>query len=968
MSFFKLKRRNIALITYGSLGFFSIISFQNCSGQIQIVDDPYDVASNESSLPAVCNNGESQTGYAMATVVSPLNCGSPITKRCIGGQWDQNISLSPSCLQQCIHPDSKQAVDEGTSYVSYGAASASTVAGCEISKVTSTCGRSGNFEPSPAANKSCLAAGQICAYPVSSELAVPNGNIVGSTVSGFAQGTATYPVLCGSTVSRSCLSSGQWSASVPLYKACSQKCIHPANGQPVNVGTEYISYSISVGTQAQCDAARVASVCQASSGLMSPAPPASRFDSCTVMVPATISSFASNNSAISSGGVVTLSWFVTGATSLVLNPGMINVAGMTSTTLSPSATTTYTLVASNALGSVSRTVTIDVSGVLLGRGLYDSKCASCHSAFEVSNLKGRTLTTGLIESAIKTKISAMKPLDGVVTTAQLDSIVSLFGTGTDPGTDPVLTSGFTCPSVEAEKNSSVQLTRLNGLELKNTYAAILSAAVWAGLSPHVYLLPPDQLNGDIKEFNPAYTADFTDQVSRFNEQVANLVVSNNTNVSGFFGSCATLTSFSKTCFDTFLSGKAPFIFRSALLSNDNSRIWTAVSRSTNIVEQLKITVQVLLNDPRFLYHLELGDSAVDANGLIALTSYEVANRLSYGMTSAPPDTALWADAVQNRLKSLATVSTHVDRISQTQAFRTRVINFVKFYMGAENTGTAPVGVTEFMSGINGNNLASAVTSEFEDYVGYVIFTLNGNLKDLFSSKVTFPKTAPLASIMGTSVWSSGSPMTAANHPGVLARPYLYLIDNPNLKLVQRGKRVRINMLCSDVPQPSASDLAGRTVLTEADLVNLNRRSYIDKATMSAASCIVCHSKMNQLGFASENFDSIGRYRTTEKIYNESNVKVAEHPVVSSSTPKITENDTRTFATFAEFQTELAKSDTLHQCLSRKSFQFFQRSTEEISKDTCRLGRIDTLIKTDQPLIQVFKENFKLQSVLYKRGI
>ena len=54
------------------------------------------------------------------------------------------------------------------------------------------------------------------------------------------------------------------------------------------------------------------------------------------------------------------------------------------------------------------------------------------------------------------------------------------------------------------------------------------------------------------------------------------------------------------------------------------------------------------------------------------------------------------------------------------------------------------------------------------------------------------------------------------------------------------------MLCSDVPQPSLTDLAGRPAMTEADLLNLNRRQFINKATMGAASCIVCHSKMNEL--------------------------------------------------------------------------------------------------------------------------
>lgn len=61
-----------------------------------------------------------------------------------------------------------------------------------------------------------------------------------------------------------------------------------------------------------------------------------------------------------------------------------------------------------------------------------------------------------------------------------------------------------------------------------------------------------------------------------------------------------------------------------------------VNQATGVPNQLKTLAQLLFNDPRFVYHLELGAGASDANGMVALTSYEIANRISYGMTSSPP--------------------------------------------------------------------------------------------------------------------------------------------------------------------------------------------------------------------------------------------------------------------------------------------------------------------------------------------
>jgi hypothetical protein len=480
------------------------------------------------------------------------------------------------------------------------------------------------------------------------------------------------------------------------------------------------------------------------------------------------------------------------------------------------------------------------------------------------------------------------------------------------------------------------------------------------------MLPPDTLDGDIQNFVGTYTDDTANQLSRFNEQVANQLTVSNANVAAFYGSCASLSSFPKACFDSFLAAKGSTILRSALSANDNTSLWSVVNQASGVPNQLKTLAQLLFNDPRFVYHLELGAGTSDANGMVALTSYEVANRISYGMTAAPPDAALWADAVLDKLKTMPAVNSHVDRLAGTPAYKSRIAALMKFYVGTEKSNPAPVHA-EFMNGINGTDLNLAATDEFDDYINQVVFTQQGNLQDLFTSRATFPRTAAMAAVMGTPVWTAGAALTAPNHAGLLARPYLHMLNDPNLKLVQRGKKIRINMMCSGIPEPTANDLAGRPTLSGSDLTSLNRRDYIDKATLGGLSCAACHSKMNQLGFATENYDSIGRYIRTEKIYNTALVKVAEFPVLSSSTPAITAGDARTFSNMNEFQLALSQSDALQQCFTQKTYQFLQRRPENLSTDSCRLKKMDTALKSKLPLTTFFLENFKQTSVLYKRN-
>ncbi|HEY1336473.1 MAG TPA: malectin domain-containing carbohydrate-binding protein [Bryobacteraceae bacterium] len=75
----------------------------------------------------------------------------------------------------------------------------------------------------------------------------------------------------------------------------------------------------------------------------------------------TIASFTASAASISPGQSVTLAWSVSGATSLSIDQSVGGVTGLSSKTVFPTATTTYTLTASNSGGSVTKQVTVTVT-------------------------------------------------------------------------------------------------------------------------------------------------------------------------------------------------------------------------------------------------------------------------------------------------------------------------------------------------------------------------------------------------------------------------------------------------------------------------------------------------------------------------------------------------------------------------------------------------------------------------------
>lgn len=95
---------------------------------------------------------------------------------------------------------------------------------------------------------------------------------------------------------------------------------------------------------------------------------------CTGAPPTTpiINSFSPSPPTITVGDSSTLSWTVTDATSVTIDHGVGSVASSTGTySVSPAATTVYTLTATNATGSVTATTTVTVNPVAISYGSID---------------------------------------------------------------------------------------------------------------------------------------------------------------------------------------------------------------------------------------------------------------------------------------------------------------------------------------------------------------------------------------------------------------------------------------------------------------------------------------------------------------------------------------------------------------------------------------------------------------------
>ena len=145
--------------------------------------------------------------------------------------------------------------------------------------------------------------------------------------------------------------------------------------------------------------------------------------------------------------------------------------------------------------------------------------------------------------------------------------------------------------------------------------------------------------------------------------------------------------------------------------------------------------------------------------------------------------------------------------------------------------------------------------------------------------------------------------------GVLTHPYLMsrLAYHDTTSPIHRGIFL-IRFVLGRTLRPPMDAFAPLSPDLHPDLTT---RERVDLQT-SPQNCQVCHSKINSLGFVLENYDAVGRYRTTER-----------EKQVDTSGGYLSRDDSRVeFANAAAMAEYLAKSPDTVQSFVNRAFQYF----------------------------------------------
>jgi hypothetical protein len=329
---------------------------------------------------------------------------------------------------------------------------------------------------------------------------------------------------------------------------------------------------------------------------------------------------------------------------------------------------------------------------------------------------------------------------------------------------------------------------------------------------------------------------------------------------------------------------------------------TLTTGLTAFAAGVQVTLEAFLQSPSFLYRTALGGAASQRRA--RLTDFEIAANLSYALTDTIPDAALSTAADQGALKTSAAISAMGKRLIATAAGKSAVDRFYFQFFGLGQYDTLeknPAVAPQFTDAVG-----PLLRSETQQFLQY-LFSQNGTLRDVFTSPVSFVNSTVaglygLPGTFSTTTWTQVQ-LDPAVRPGVLTRLgfLAYYGHDGNVQdSIHRGVYINRRLLCKDLSPPPGVVLP---TIPPPTGTNQTNRQIVNGITGPGTCGAGCHGTfINPAGFAFENFDGLGTFRTIEN----------GQPIDTSGTYPFTEGD-KSFANLAEFGKALADSQQLHAC-------------------------------------------------------
>ena len=277
--------------------------------------------------------------------------------------------------------------------------------------------------------------------------------------------------------------------------------------------------------------------------------------------------------------------------------------------------------------------------------------------------------------------------------------------------------------------------------------------------------------------------------------------------------------------------------------------------------------------PRFLFRVEEPASGEASERFASVDEYALASRLSFFLWSSMPDEELFALAARGALrKELPAQVARMIKDPKSQAF---VRNFPGQWLQARDIDTVPINAKAVLglADVRGNRanrvdldnaMRKAMRTETEMVFDYVMHE-DRSVLEFIDADYTFLN-AKLATHYGLPAVEGDNLRRVTLPPGsprggfLTQGTILAVTSNPTrTSPVKRGLFVLENILGTPPPPPPPDIPPLEESKKNADGKEFTLREILAEHRSNAL-CSSCHSRMDPLGFALENFNALGNWR------------------------------------------------------------------------------------------------------------
>ncbi len=271
---------------------------------------------------------------------------------------------------------------------------------------------------------------------------------------------------------------------------------------------------------------------------------------------------------------------------------------------------------------------------------------------------------------------------------------------------------------------------------------------------------------------------------------------------------------------------------------------------------VEMAVSAILVSPDFLFRAEKSPA-----GVSKISDLDLASRLSFFLWSSIPDEELLHAAEQGKLGDPAILTAQVKRMLADPKSKALVDNFAGQWLRLRNVADwkpDPDKYKEFDEA-----LRNAFERETEMFFRNIV-EQDRSVLEFIDADYTFvnERLARFYGIPGVKgSYFRRVALTGPQRGGILTQGSILLVTSyPNrTSPVLRGKWILESVLGSPPPPPppDVPVLADSASTSAASL-----REQLQKHRSNPA-CASCHSRLDPLGFALENFDAVGKFRSSE---------------------------------------------------------------------------------------------------------